>query len=196
MKNSIRVFIYICIITLFAACSFKPTSLEINQYSINFKLKGSKFNSTLYEVFIEEPTVNKSFNTHSIFYTTKTYQFEEYALNKWINKPSDMIYSSLFDTIESSNIYKTVLKERKKDDSSYVLKTDVINIYNSIENDKSYTVLKVKFYLQMNKENISTYTYDKKLLASSNTPNGFVVAVNQGLEEAVNKFIFQINAIK
>ena len=196
MKNSKRVFIYICIITLFTACSFKPTSLEINQYAIDFKLKDSKFNSTLHEIFIEEPSVNKSFNSHSIFYTTKTYQFEEYALNKWINKPSDMIYSSLFDALESSDIYKTVLKEKRKDDSTYVLKTDVIDIYNSIENDKSYAVLKVKFYLQMNKENIRTYTYDKKILASSNTPYGFVVTINEGFEEAVNEFILQINAIK
>ena len=196
MKNSIRGFIYICIITLFTACSFKPTSLEINQYAIDFKLKDSKFNSTLHEIFIEEPSVNKSFNSHSIFYTTKTYQFEEYALNKWINKPSDMIYSSLFDALESSDIYKTVLKEKRKDDSTYVLKTDVIDIYNSIENDKSYAVLKVKFYLQMNKENIRTYTYDKKILASSNTPYGFVVTINEGFEEAVNEFILQINAIK
>ena len=196
MKNSKRVFIYICIITLFTACSFKPTSLEINQYAIDFKLKDSKFNSTLHEIFIEEPSVNKSFNSHSIFYTTKTYQFEEYALNKWINKPSDMIYSSLFDALESSDIYKTVLKEKRKHDSTYVLKTDVIDIYNSIENDKSYAVLKVKFYLQMNKENIRTYTYDKKILASSNTPYGFVVTINEGFEEAVNEFILQINAIK
>lgn len=196
MKSSIKAFTYICMITLFTACSFKPTSLEINQYAIDFKLNKNEFNSTLHEVFIEEPNVNKSFNNRSIFYTTKPYSFEEYALNKWINKPSDMMYSSLFDALESSNIYKTVLKEKRKDDSTYVLKTDVIDIYNSIEYDKSYAVLKVKFYLQMNKENIVTYTYDKKILASSNTPYGFVVAVNEGLEEAVNKFVFQIARLR
>ena len=196
MKSSIKVFIYICIVTLFTACSLKPTSLEINQYAIDFKLNKNKFNSTINEVFIEKPSVNKSFNNRSIFYTTRAYQFEEYALNKWINKPSHMIYYSLFDALESSNIYKTVLKEKRKNESVYVLKTDVIDIYNSIENDKSYAVLKVKFYLQMNKENIVTYTYDKKVLTFENTPYGFVVAVNEGLEEAVNKFVFQITKLR
>ncbi|MDX9959898.1 MAG: hypothetical protein RBS32_00255, partial [Aliarcobacter sp.] len=132
----------------------------------------------------------------SIFYTTKAYQFEEYALNKWINKPSDMIYNNLFEAFEASNIYKTVLKEKRKDDSAYVLKTDVIDIYNSVENDKSYAVLKVKFYLQMNKENIKTYTYDKKIQALSNTPYGFVVAINEAFEEAVNEWILEISKLR
>ena len=196
MKNSIKGFVYLCIITLFTACSFKPTSLEINQYAINFKLKENKFNNTLNELYIEEPSVNKSFNNRSIFYTTKAYQFEEYALNKWINKPSDMIYNNLFEAFEASNIYKTVLKEKRKDDFTYVLKTDVIDIYNSVENDKSYAVLKVKFYLQMNKENIKTYTYDKKIQALSNTPYGFIVAINEAFEEAVNEWILEISKLR
>lgn len=196
MKNSIKGFIYLCIIILFTACSFKPTSLEINQYAINFKLKENKFNNTLNELYIEEPSVNKSFNNRSIFYTTKAYQFEEYALNKWINKPSDMIHTNIIEAFEYSNIYRTIHKEKRKDKSNYVLKTDVIDIYNMIQNDKSYAVLKVKFYLQMNKENIKTYTYDKKIQALSNTPYGFVVAINEAFEEAVNEWILEISKLR
>ena len=192
MKNSIRGFIYLCIITLFTACSFKPTSLEINQYAINFKLKENKFNNTLNELYIEEPSVNKSFNNRSIFYTTKAYQFEEYALNKWINKPSDMIYNNLFEAFEASNIYKTVLKEKRKDDFAYVLKTDVIDIYNSIEENKSFAILKVKFDLEFNKNIIKTYTYEKKILCKTNDPYGFVIAINQAFEEVVNDLSLQL----
>ena len=107
-----------------------------------------------------------------------------------------MIYNNLFEAFEASNIYKTVLKEKRKDDFAYVLKTDVIDIYNSVENDKSYAVLKVKFYLQMNKENIKTYTYDKKIQALSNTHYGFVVAINESFEEAVNEWILEISKLR
>ncbi len=196
MKNSLRGFIYLCIIILFTACSFKPTSLEINQYAIDFKLNNKKFNTTLSEVFIEEPIVNKSFNTHSIFYTTKAYHFEEYALNKWINRPSDMVYNSFFEAIDSSNIFKAVLKDKSKKESLYILKTDVINIYNSIENNKSYGVLKVKFYIYKDKENIKTFTYDKKILTQENTPYGFVIAINEAFAEVVNDLFLQLSQIK
>lgn len=196
MKNSIRGFIFICIITLFTACSFKTTSLEINNYAIDFKLNNNTFNSTSKEIFIEKPIVNKSFDTYSIFYRTKPYEFEEYALNKWINKPSNMLYINLFEVIESSNIFKKVYKEKRKDHAIYTLKTNVIDIYNSIENDKSYAVLKVKFYIQLGKDNIRSFTYDKRILTQENNPYGFVVAINEGFQEVLREVLLEITNLK
>ena len=48
----------------------------------------------------------------------------------------------------------------------------------------------------MNKENIKTYTYDKKIQALSNTPYGFVVAINEAFEEAVNEWILEISKLR
>ena len=58
MKNSIKVFVYICVITLLSACSFKQNILEINQYAIDFKSNKSSVNS----IYIEDVNVNKSFD--------------------------------------------------------------------------------------------------------------------------------------
>lgn len=196
MKNSIRVIIYICIITFFSACGLKTTSLEINQYAIDFKLKTKEFSTTLDDVYIEKIDVNRIFDNRSIYYRSKKYQYEEYVLNRWMNKPSKMIYKSIFEAIESVNIFKNVLKEKRKDDSTYVLKTELIDIYNSVEKDKSYAILKIKFYLQKNKNNLIKYSYDKKVLNTTNTPYGFVVAANEGLLEAVNNLILKIEKIK
>ena len=137
MKNSIKVFVYICVITLLSACSFKQNILEINQYAIDFKSNKSSVNS----IYIEDVNVNKSFDKNSIFYTTKPFLFEEYTLNKWINKPSYMIYNSLKDSFDA----------KTENEAKYKLKTNVIDIYNSIEENKSYAVLKIKFDLEFNK---------------------------------------------
>ena len=73
MKNSIKVFISVCIIVLFSACSFKQNSLEINQYAIDFKLDKNISKSISKSIYIDEVNVNKSFDNHSIFYTTKAF---------------------------------------------------------------------------------------------------------------------------
>ena len=58
MKNSIRGFMYLCVITLFTACVLNQL-LEINQYAINFKLKEINL-IVLYMRYIEEPSVIKA----------------------------------------------------------------------------------------------------------------------------------------
>ena len=178
MKNSIKVFVYICVITLLSACSFKQNILEINQYAIDFKSNKSSVNS----IYIEDVNVNKSFDKNSIFYTTKPFLFEEYTLNKWINKPSYMIYNSLKDSFDA----------KTENEAKYKLKTNVIDIYNSIEENKSFAILKVKFDLEFNKNIIKTYTYEKKILCQTNDPYGFVIAINQAFEEVVSDLNLKI----
>jgi cholesterol transport system auxiliary component len=182
MKNSIKVFMSICLMTFLSACSFKQNSLEINQYAIDFKLDKNISKSISKSIYIDEVNVNKSFDNHSIFYTTKAYLFDEYALNKWINKPSYMIYNKLLDVYDS----------KLNKDLEYVLKTNVTDLYNSIEGNKSYAILKIKFDLQLNKQSIKTYTYEKKILCQTNEPYGFVIAINQAFEEVVNDLSLQL----
>ena len=75
-------------------------------------LEKSKFNS----IFIEEPNVNNAFNLKSIFYSTKDYKLEEYAKNRWINTPSNMIYAqeNVFERMEMENYYFGLMYEMKE----------------------------------------------------------------------------------
>ena len=181
MRNSIKIFIYICVIGLLSACSLKQETYDTNTYAIDFKATQS-FKNSVKTIYVETPNVNKSFNSNSIFYTTKAYSFEEYALNKWINKPSYMIYNSLKDSFDT----------KTENEAKYKLKTNVIDIYNSIEENKSFAILKVKFDLEFNKNIIKTYTYEKKILCKTNEPYGFVIAINQAFEEVVNDLSLQL----
>jgi cholesterol transport system auxiliary component len=194
-NNSMKILIYICVIVLFSACSFKQDNMDINTYAIDFKTTDD-FKINKKTIYVEIPDVNKSFNSNSIFYTTKAYSFEEYALNRWIDKPSSMLHNNLALALEDSHIYKTVLKEKSKIKYDYMLKTNVVSLYNSIEGTSSFAILSIKFDLVSNDEVVKTYTYNKKVLCQNNKPYNFVVAVNKAFEEVVSDLNLQLHQIK
>ena len=194
-NNTMKILIYICVITLLTACSFKQDNMDINTYAIDFNTTDN-FEINKKTIYVEVPDVNKSFNSNSIFYTTKAYSFEEYALNRWIDKPSSMLHNNLAQALEDSNIYKTVLKEKSKIKYDYMLKTNLMSLYNSIEGTNSFAVLSIKFDLVSNDEVVKTYTYNKKVLSQNNKPYDFVVAVNKAFEEVVSDLNLQLLQIK
>ena len=196
MRNSIKIFIYICVIGLLSACSLKQETYDTNTYSIDFKAIQS-FKNSAKTIYVETPNVNKSFNSNSIFYTTKAYSFEEYALNRWIDKPSSMLHNNIAQALETSNIFKNVLKEKSEIKFDYMLKTNVVSLYNSIESNNSFAVLSIKFDLVLNNELVKTFIYNKKVLSQGNKPYDFVVAINKAFEEVASDLNLQIyNLIK
>jgi len=193
-KNIKKIFIYFICILFFTGCAFKQTILEINHYSIDFKFTSDSFEKSSKSIYVDKPDISKSFNTNSIFYTTKAYLFEDYAKNKWINLPSYMLHNNLVQSLEDSNIFKFVLQKRSQVDYDYTLKTKVANLYHSIEGNKSYAVLRVRFDLIRGKNFLKSYTYDKKVLCTTNNPYGFVVSLNKVLEEIVIDLTSQLNS--
>lgn len=191
-KSSILIFL---IFLLFTGCNLKQNSIDIDSYAILFKAKEFTENKKLDTIFIEEPNVNRSFNSNSIFYTTKPFLFEEYAKNKWINLPSSMIYNQLIDSFNTSRVFANVISRDSKIEHRYKLKSEIIKLYHSFEEDKSYAVLKVKFDLIEDKKIVKSFTYDKKVLCKSNNPYGFVESINKGFEESINDLLFNISKI-
>lgn len=184
---------YLLMIVLISGCSLKQEITDINSYSIDFNSKNKSYQNTQKSILIEEPLVNNSFNSRSIFYSTKPYLFEEYAKNRWINLPSSMIHNSLVESFQSSNIFSLVSQEDAKVKYDYVLKTNVIKIYHEINGDKSYAVLKIKFDLLKDKTLVKTMDYDKKILVKENKPYEFVKTVNKSLEEIMEELLKEIS---
>ena len=180
-------------IVLLSGCSLKQEITDINSYSIDFNSKNSSYQNSQKSILIEEPLVNKSFNSRSIFYSTKPYLFEEYAKNRWINLPSSMIHNSLAESFQSSNIFSLVSQEDAKIKYDYVLKTNVLKVYHEINGDKSYAVLKIKFDLLKDKTLVKTIDYDKKVLVKENKPYEFVRSVNKSFEEIIEELFKEIN---
>lgn len=189
MKN----LFYLLMIVLISGCSLKQEVTDINSYSIDFNSKNSSYKNIGKSILIEEPLVNKSFNSRSIFYSTKPYLFEEYAKNRWINLPSSMIHNSLVESFQNSNLFSLVSLEDTKIKYDYVIKTSVIKIYHEINGDKSYAILKIKFNLLKDKTLVKTMDYDKKVLVLQNKPYEFVKSMNKSFEEIVEELIKEIN---
>ncbi len=191
MKN----LFYLLMIVLISGCSLKQEVGQINSYSIDFNSKNSSYQNSQKSILIEEPLVNKSFNSRSIFYSTKPYLFEEYAKNRWINLPSSMVHNSLLESFQSSNLFSIVSFEDAKIDYDYVLKTNVIKIYHEINADKSYVILKINFDLLKDEKLVKTFSYDKKVLVKENRPYEFVNSLNKTFEEIMEELLKQINKL-
>lgn len=185
-KSTFLVFI---IFFIFSGCGLKQESLSINHYGIDFKTQKKAKTPKLNSIFIEEVNVNRSFNLSSIFYSTKPYLFEEYAQNRWINLPSNMIYNQLTDSFLTSNIFENIVLRDKKIEYEYSLKTEVIKLYQTFEEDKSYAVLKLKFDLVKDEKIVKSFNFDKKVLCKSNNAYGFVQATNKAFEESINSLL-------
>ena len=191
MKN----LFYLLMIVLISGCSLKQEVVETNSYSIDFIQNNKSYKSSSKSILIEEPYVNSSFNSRSIFYSTKPYLFEEYAKNRWINLPSSMIHNSLLESFQSSNIFSIVSFEDAKIKYDYVLKTNVIKIYHEINEHKSYVILKINFDLLKEKELVKTFSYDKKVLVKENKPYEFLNTLNKTFDEVLEKLLKEINQL-
>lgn len=191
MKN----LFYLLIVVLISGCSLKQEVTDINSYSIDFNSKNKSYKNTEKSILIEEPLVNKSFNSRSIFYSQKPYLFEEYAKNRWINLPSSMIHNSLLESFQSSKIFSLVSFSDAKIKYDYVLKTNVIKIYHEINENKSYVILKINFDLVKDKELVKTFSYDKKVLVKENKPYEFVNGLNKIFEEIMEELLKEINKL-
>ena len=191
MKN----LFYLLIALLISGCTLKQEVGQTNSYSIDFNSENSSYKNIGKSILIEEPLVNKSFNSRAIFYSQKPYLFEEYAKNRWINLPSSMIHNSLLESFQSSNVFSLVSVEDAKIKYDYVLKTNVIKIYHEINADKSYVILKINFDLLKDKELVQTFSYDKKVLVAQNKPYEFVNSLNKTFEEIMKELLKEINKL-
>ena len=165
------------------------TGVQTCALPIYFKTQKKAEVSKLKSILIEDVNVNRSFNLTSIFYSTKPYLFEEYAKNRWINLPSNMIYNQLTDSFITSNIFENVVLKDKKLEHEYSLKSEVIKLYQTFEEDKSYAVLKLKFDLVKNNKIVKSFDFDKKVLCNSNSAYGFVEATNIALKDSIDSLL-------
>lgn len=191
-KSTFLVFI---IFFIFSGCGLKQESLSINHYGIDFKTQKKAEVSKLKSILIEEVNVNRSFNLTAIFYSTKPYLFEEYAQNRWINLPSNMIYNQLTDSFITSNIFENVVLKDKKIEHEYSLKTEVIKLYQTFEEDKSYAVLKLKFDLVKDEKIVKSFNFNQKTLCDTNDAYGFVKALNISFEKSLNSLLKDLSIL-
>ena len=192
MKN----LFYLLMIVLISGCSLKQEVGQINSYSIDFIQNNKSYKSSSKSILIEEPFVNSSFNSRSIFYSTKPYLFEEYAKNRWINLPSSMIHNSLLESFGSSKIFTFVSQEKAEQKSDFILKTNLLKLYHEIQDDKSYAIIKIKFDLLKDEKIVKTFTFDKKVMVPQNKPYEFINSTNKALNDILEELIKEILLIQ
>jgi cholesterol transport system auxiliary component len=192
-ESNMKNLFYLLMIVLISGCTLKQEVVETNSYSIDFIQNNKSYKSSSKSILIEEPFVNSSFNSKSIFYSTKPYLFEEYAKNRWINLPSSMIHNSLLESFGSSKMFTFVSQEKTEQKSDFILKTNLLKLYHEIQDDKSYTIIKIKFDLLKDEKVVKTFTFDKKVMVSQNKPYEFVNITNKAFNDILEELIKEIS---
>jgi cholesterol transport system auxiliary component len=178
-------YLFILVITIFlSGCSFKKP-LEINTYALNLKTQQAshtkKKANTDATLLLHFPRVNPSFNTQEMIYSTQAHLFEKYAKNRWLQLPSNMLFSLLQEEFEHNKLFKHVTHQSQLQ-HDYALSTQLLSLYHAYEKNQSYAIVRMKFDFIHQQNIVKTFYFEQKVLSKENTPYGFVVASNEAVQ--------------
>lgn len=177
-------YIALCLtVLLFSACSFKQ-GVEINRYALEIQNEALTPTHTRNKiVLIEFPKVDSSFNTQEMLYSTQPYTFQSYAKNRWLQLPSNMLFTALQKEFEHQKLFlHTITNNQLHHD--YTLETHLLSLYHlyNVNKEESHALIEIKFNLTYNNQLIKSLYFKQKVLCKQNSPYGFVTASNEGIE--------------
>ena len=94
---------------------------------------------------------------------------------------------------QHSKIFSFVSQEKTEQKSDFVLKTNLLKLYHEIQDDKSYSIIKIKFDLLKDEKVVKTFTFDKKVMVSQNKPYEFVNTTNKAYNDILEELIKEIS---
>ncbi|XOB63751.1 hypothetical protein ACMC56_08025 [Campylobacterota bacterium DY0563] len=162
-----------------------------NTYNLNIKEKNIK--STKYldkSINVLEPKTITSYNSKNILYSKDNLEYDKYALNKWMDRPTKMLQKQIAKYLTFTKDYKYVSTSNLKIESDYKLVSQLVDFNHLFEEDKSYAKFTIRVYLVNNKnEKVYFKNFSYKKLCKTNDALGFV----KSIEELTNIFYIDLN---
>lgn len=186
MKNIV---LLVATIFAFTSCSIKQEFVEIDRYAISFDHQSLETSKNLGSIYVEDISLNRSFNQNAIFYSTKPFLFEEYKKSRWISLPSNMIQTEIVESLNKSNLFASVISRDRNIITDQILKTEITKLYHIVEDGKSYAIISANFVLIKDRKVIKNFSFDKKILCEENSAYGFVKATNFAFQEITKELL-------
>lgn len=179
-------------IFLFSGCISVTKELpSYNTYNLNIKEKNVK--STKYldkSINVLEPKTITSYNSKNILYSKDNLEYDKYALNKWMDRPTKMLQKQIAKYLTFTKDYKYVSTSNLKIESDYNLVSQLVDFNHLFEEDKSYAKFTIRVYLVNNKnDKVYFKNFSYKKLSKTNDALGFV----KSIEELTNIFYIDLN---
>ncbi|WP_320033877.1 hypothetical protein [Halarcobacter sp.] len=179
-------------IILFSGCISVTNELpSYNTYNLNIYEQNIK--STKYlekSINVLEPKTITSYNSKNILYSKDNLEYDKYALNKWMDRPTKMLQKQMAKYLTFTKDYKYISTSNLKIESDYNLVSQLVDFNHLFEEDKSYAKFTIRVYLVNNKnEKVYFKNFTYKKICMTNDALGFVKTI----EMLTNKFYVDLN---
>ncbi|RXJ54458.1 hypothetical protein CRV04_11745 [Candidatus Marinarcus aquaticus] len=190
-ESKMKHYAILLILLLLTGCSVK-NSPTFNTYAIDFHTQSKTSKTINKTIFINQPYINGAFATKNIFYTTKAYEYDAYAKNRWIDFPSSMLQLQLTQAFAQAKLFKHQSMSSSRLTPDIYLNTVVNKMYHLHERGESYAMLSMSFELIEKGNLLLSKQINRRLKCKENTPYGYVQALNEVLKMSIEELIKEV----
>lgn len=191
-ENKMKQIALLLTIFMLSGCSFKEIK-PTNYYTLESTMQMKSYDSKQQSIAIVKPKINAPYSSKNIYFTQKPYVIESYIVNQWVDYPALIIQNMLYDTFQSSSMFKNIILDGSTTKADLTLQTHIQKLFHSFEDEKSYAILQLKFELIKSNKTVETFFYTKKVLCDENSPYGFIKASNQAFKEVQAELLNSLN---
>lgn len=197
--NKIRVVIALTFCLLTSCSVFSPVKVDQQTtYVINTLPVSPKKATRHVTLLVTSPEINALYRTREIAYTISPYQIAYFSKNAWAQRPSDMMYPLLIQTLQNTHHFHAVVTSSIPTNYDYVLNTQIQELLQDYMHPTGLIHLTVRAQLIKVATNrvIATRVLTLVEPFSQKTPYAGVVATNQVTAEMLRQLaVFCIQSI-
>ena len=145
-------------------------------------------------LLVTAPDAATEYQTAQMLYIKKPYELEAFAKNAWVNPPADMLYPLIIESLQKTNLFKAITSNAHTLGADYRLDTQLLTLDQNFLRKPSVLEFSAKVVLTDVSESkvLGSRIINLKILCSSDTPYGGVVAANQATQQftaIVDRFV-------
>ncbi len=164
--------------------SYNTYNLNVNEQNV----KATKYFDKSINVL--EPKTITSYNSKNILYSKDNLEYDKYAINKWMDRPTKMLQKQISKYLTLTKDYKYISTSNLKIESDYNLISQLVDFNQLFEQNKSFAKFTIRVYLVNNKtEKVYFKNFSYKKQCTTNNALGFVKTI----EEITNIFYIDLN---
>lgn len=180
-----------CMILALSGCSSKNRPVDIYTLKYTTTLNFQASSTSTKSLKIATPRSTREIKSDNILYAPTPSQRERYAYSRWSDTPNHMLESYLVALLDNSHIFSTVLPATSTARSNLLLESTIEDFYHLVEGEKSFGIIKIRFYLidEKSKKVISDNLFSSKAQAATVDAKGAAEALHGTLGEMEKELV-------
>lgn len=140
-------------------------------------------------LIVNPPHAASGFNSQRIIYARAAHQLEYYAHSEWVDTPARMLAPLLVAAAENSGRFRAVVLTPSAAAGDLRLDTEIIRLQHDLSSQPGQVRFTLRAYLIDNttRRVLAWREFDETVTATSETPQGGVIAANQAVQNGLGK---------